>query len=106
MLQPQDSLIVNLLKQRIQSIAPVERMIVFGSRARRDAVKESDLDVFIELQTINPHLRSQILEIAWEIGFDNDIVISIFLTSTSLLIDSPLAGNPILRTIQLEGVTV
>lgn len=81
-------------------------MIVFGSRARRDAVKESDLDVFIELQTINPHLRSQILEIAWEIGFDNDIVISIFLTSTSLLIDSPLAGNPILRTIQLEGVTV
>ena len=106
MLQPQDSFIVNMLKQRIEHITPVERMIVFGSRARGDAVAESDLDVFIELPELNPSLHRQIIEIAWEIGFDHDLVISVFLTSTSLLVDSPLAGNPILRAIQSEGVAV
>ena len=106
MLQPADSNVVSLLKQRIQIITPVTRMIVFGSRARTDAVKESDLDVFIELPELSSSLQHKILEIAWEIGFDHDIVISVFLTATSLLVNGPLAGNPVLRTIQTEGMPV
>jgi len=106
MLQPDDSLIVNVYKQRVQEITPLERMIVFGSRARGDAGKESDLDIFIELPDLTSHLHQQILEIAWEISLDHGRVISTFLTSTPLLIDSPLAGNPILRVIQSEGIAV
>ncbi len=39
----QDSLIASALKLRVKTITPVERMIVFGSRARGDADLESDL---------------------------------------------------------------
>jgi predicted nucleotidyltransferase len=106
MIQAQDFQIASLFKQRLQAITPVKRLIVFGSRARGDAVRDSDLDVFVELPELNKNLRQQVIEIAWEIGFENGVVISVFLTSTPLLKDSPLAGNPILRAIQLEGVPV
>ena len=106
MLQTQDTQVVQLLKQRIQAITKIERMIVFGSRARGDATQESDLDVFIELPEVTAALRRQIYMIAWEIGFDQGLVISTFLVSTPLLVNSPLAANPILRAIETEGVVV
>jgi len=106
MLRAQDSLIVNQFKKRVQAITRIERMIVFGSRARGDAVEESDLDVFIEVPSLTPTLRQTILDIAWEISLEHEMVISTFLTSTSLLTNSPLAGNPILRAIEAEGVAV
>jgi len=106
MLEPQDAQIARLLKQRIQTISQIEKMIVFGSRARGDADAESDMDVFIEVPILTPSIHQQILETAWEIGLDNGLVISPFLASTSLLTNGPLAGNPILRVIQSEGVAV
>jgi len=106
MLRAQDALIVNLFKMRVQAITRIERMIVFGSRARGDAVEESDLDIFIEVPSLTPDLRQKILDIAWEISYENEVVISTFLTSTALLTNSPLSGNPIIRTIELEGVAV
>jgi predicted nucleotidyltransferase len=106
MLQIRDAQVVQLLKQRIQAITEIKQMIVFGSRARGDATEESDLDVFIELSELTPALRREIYLIAWEIGFDHGMVISTFLTTTPLLVDSPLSANPILHVIETEGVMV
>ena len=106
MLKSRDSNIACIMKQRIQALTQIERMLVFGSRARGDAEEDSDLDIFIELSVLTPQLRRQILDVAWEVGLDQGVVISIFLTSTLLLTNSPLAGNPILRAIQSEGIAV
>ena len=106
MLQEQDALIAQVLKQRIQAITKVKRMVVFGSRARGDSTEESDLDVFIEISRVTPRIHCQIIEIAWEISLDYGVVISTFLTSTALLTNSPQAGNPILRVIDAEGIAV
>jgi predicted nucleotidyltransferase len=81
-------------------------MIVFGSRARGDSVSDSDMDVFIEIPALDANLRRQISEIAWEISLEEGVVISTFVATTRAITTSPLQANPILRTIDLEGIQV
>ena len=75
MLSINDERIVRKLKHRLQSISYVKKVIVYGSRARGDASVDSHLDVFIELAELTPQLRRQISDIAWEIGYDEEVVI-------------------------------
>lgn len=105
MLEKDRQLVVKF-KQQLETITEVRRMIVFGSRARGDFDFGSDLDIFVELPNLTSELRERIFNIAWEISFENEIVISTLLASSNMLIDSPLAGNPILRIIHSEGIAV
>lgn len=105
-LSPRDNRIVKRLKLRLQEITPINRVVVFGSRARGDASPDSDLDVFIEIPELNAALRRKISEIAWEVSLDEEILISTFVVTTAAILDSPFGANPILRTITTEGITV
>ncbi len=98
--------IVQRLKLRLQEIARLNRLVVFGSRARGTADSDSDLDIYIELDELDASLRREIREIAWEISLDEGIVITTFVVTSSAIIDSPLGANPILKTIANEGIAV
>jgi len=64
MISPKDRKIVRRLKRKLMQITSIQRMVVYGSRARGDAVEDSDLDIFIELQDLTPELQREIREIA------------------------------------------
>jgi hypothetical protein len=73
---------------------------VFGSRARGDAAPDSDLDVFIELEESTPELRQRISEIAWEVGFERECLISTVVTTRDELEQGALGASPLRSVCQ------
>jgi predicted nucleotidyltransferase len=102
-----DLLLARKLKERIATIAPLVDFRVFGSRARGDATWDSDMDIFIEFETVTKTIEEQVSDAAWEIGFYNDcIVICPLVFSRYEVEESPMRISSLVKVILEEGVRV
>ena len=104
MITEADRQIVREFQRRLADIVPILDLHVFGSRARGDAVPDSDLDVFIEVEAYTPELRQRISELAWEVGFETDRIISTVVTTRHELEHGAMGANPLVLNIEHEGV--
>jgi len=94
------------LKQRLAKQAKLVDFRVFGSRARGDADETSDMDVFVEVESLTPEVKERIHELTWEVGFKHFMVISALVVSRYELEKTALRSSPIIRNIAREGVAV
>ncbi|MBC7963214.1 MAG: nucleotidyltransferase domain-containing protein [Steroidobacteraceae bacterium] len=102
-----DLQVARKLKDRLSSVVTLIDFKVFGSRARGDADEYSDLDVFIEVETLDKELKNKISDIAWEVGFYNDCIhISPLIFTRYEIEESPLRISSIVQVIAEEGVRV
>ena len=101
-----DYTIARDLKLRLASAVSLVDFRVFGSRARGEADEYSDMDVFIEVDQLDRGLKESIMDISWEVGFENFMVIAPLIFSRDELENSPLRSSPIVKAITAEGVAV
>jgi uncharacterized protein len=94
------------LKERLSALVQVVDFRVFGSRARGNADEYSDMDVFVEVEYLDRSLKERLLDIAWEIGFENFMVISPLIYTRDEIENSPHRSSPIIKIIAQEGVPI
>ncbi len=82
---------------------PVQ-VIMFGSQARGDATKESDIDLLVILPSMDAKTTRLASDVAWEVGFDAGKVISVIPDTKEQM--KRFAFLPFYRNIKLEGIVV
>jgi uncharacterized protein len=103
---PRDYKIARELKRRLVEAVELIDFRVYGSRARGDGEEFSDLDVFIEVASLDKKTKDLISDIAWEVGLENLLVISPLVFTLDEVERSPLRVSPILVNINEEGIRV
>jgi len=104
MMKKEDEILVHKFTDRVRSLFPEAGIWIFGSRARGNPVSGSDLDVLVVLEQVNPQIDRDIRNIAWEIGYENEIVITTLLLEKEEFERGPMSESSIVANILREGV--
>lgn len=70
-LKEEDRKAVDGFKEMVLREFPEAEFILFGSKARGDSHKESDIDLLIVVNSEDRRVRSQILNLSWQAMYDN-----------------------------------
>jgi predicted nucleotidyltransferase len=99
-----DRHILDLFAARVRERFTDADVWAFGSRARGDATRESDLDVCV----VDDHLTHAddytIGDIAWEVGFEYGLVIIPICFSREAFERGPMSASTLVANILREGI--
>ncbi len=82
----------------------VQRIELFGSRARGDADPDSDMDVLVIVDDLSPELEDYISECAWEAGFEYGIVLVPVVFTRDEWENGPERYSLLAEAIRAEGI--
>jgi predicted nucleotidyltransferase len=105
MMSKEDRKILDEFTNRIREQISDARIWAFGSRARGEATSESDLDLLIVLREVNQEIDHWIRGIAWEIGFNNERVITTILLDNEQFEYGPMSESTLVDNILREGIS-
>lgn len=104
MLSNKDEKIFNQFVLELRKRFPTVKIWAFGSRVRGDATVESDLDVCVVIDKLDDESDSAIMKIAWQIGFDNDVIISTVTYSKEEFENGPCSESGLVQNILDYGI--
>jgi predicted nucleotidyltransferase len=105
-MQEKDFKVIEKFKFLVSQRVKVHEIRVFGSRARGDATKESDLDVLVVTDYLDYEIERYISDCAWEAGFPEDIIIMPIAISLDTLKNSPIRESVFIKNVYREGISI
>jgi len=88
-------------KQAVESKYDIVEMKLFGSSARQDYSKTSDIDIMVRLPKVNKRIEEDLFDTAYELELEYDCVIDVFVLPQDFSESIPLYQN-----ILKEGVEI
>jgi len=105
MISNEDRKILNAFSARVNERFSDARIWAFGSRVRGKATWESDFDIFIVLNEVDPKIDRWIRDVAWEVGFENDRVITTVLLDKTQFEHGPMSESSLVANVLREGIS-
>jgi len=105
MMSKEDRKILKKFKARVHERFSDSRIWAFGSRTRGDSTWDSDFDIFIVLSEVDQKIDRLIRGIAWEVGFENDRVITTVLIDKEQFEHGPMSESTLVANILREGLS-
>lgn len=91
---------INLMTAKVN----LNKVILFGSRARGDAEPDSDMDVLVIVDELTEGKEDYISECAWEAGFEYGIVLVPVVFTVDEWENGPERFSLLAEAIRSEGV--
>lgn len=104
MFAKKDKDVFALFSSEVRQRFPGAMIWAYGSRVKGHATEESDLDVCVVVDTLDDAIDQAIMKIAWEIGFENDVVISTVTYSKQEFDEGPCSQSPLVQNILSAGI--
>ncbi len=97
---------ITSLREKLVNLYPKSELIIFGSKARGDFNKDSDVDILILVDEINNKAESDIHNIVYDIIFEFGIPINETIVEKKLLETAWSVQIPFYANIIREGAKV
>lgn len=94
--------------ERIHTLVPDAKVLLYGSTARGEMDEFSDIDIYVEVpDTCDAEsIKLQVSDFAWEIGFEHERIIQAVVYRKSDVWDTPRRSSPFIKAIYSEGITL
>jgi predicted nucleotidyltransferase len=103
-LSERDADILSRFADAIRDRFPEARIWAFGSHARGDADLTADFDICVVLDHIDNEIDRWIRDLAWEIGFESDRLITTIVLDSDQFERGPMSESTLVSSIVREGV--
>ena len=89
------------LRKRIEQKYTITEMKLFGSSARGDFSKTSDIDIMVRMPIVNRAIEEDLFNITYELELEFDCIIDIIVLPVDIQTSIPLY-----LTIEKEGIKI